>query len=154
VLARQILNNSGMSRADFAVRPARDRRRVGLASAGLAAPVVFLMRSSTGLIVGLVLALAAAACLVPRSWTRGDAFVMRGIVRTRRLPKANIQQFLVRDGLLGRQYVELVTRQGERLRVPATDRPVPRRVVEHEGARTPAEAVCNRLHLWHMVSAY
>jgi len=60
-----------MSRADFAVRPARDRRRIGMGSAAL-----------------------------------------------------------------------------------ATDRPVPRHVVEQEGARTPAEAVCNRLHLWHMVSAF
>ena len=154
MLERPILNNPDMSRTDFAVRPARDRRRLGQGSAALAGLLIFLMRSSTGLVLGLVLALVAAACLVPQSWTRGDTFVMCGIVRTRRLPKANIQQFVVLDGLVGRQYVEVVTRQGDHFRVPATDRPVPRHVVEHEGARTPAEAVGNRLHLWHMVSAY
>jgi hypothetical protein len=154
VLEPGILNNSGMSRADFAVRPARDRRRIGMGSAGLAVIVMVLFRSTSGLLAGLVLVLVAAACLVPRSSTRGETFVMRGVIRTRRLPKATIQQFAVRDGLAGRQYVEVVTRQGDHLRVPGTDRPVPRRVAEREGGRTPPEADCNRLHLWHMVGAY
>lgn len=120
----------------------------------VAVPVLLLLRSAPGLLLALALGLLAAACLVPRSWTRGDTFVMRGIVRTRRLPKASIQQFVVRDGVAGRQYVEVVTRHGDHFRVPATDRPIPRHVVAHDGARTPAEAVCDRLHLWHMVSTF
>ena len=141
-----------MPRADFAVRPALDRRRVGLACAALAAFVIVFVRSSTGLVFGLALAVAAVACLRPRASTNGETFVMRGAVRTRRVPKSEISKFEVRGAFLGRQYVELVTRQGQRFRVPATDRPVPRCLVEAASGRTPAEAVCNRLHLWLMVS--
>ena len=143
-----------MSRADFAVRTARDRRRVGIACAALAGLSILVVRGSTGWLAALLLALAAAACLRPRSSTRGDTFVMRGLVRTRRVPKSTIQKFVVRDGLLGRQYVEVVTRAGGQFRVPGTDRPVPRQLADEAGGRTPAEAVCNRLHLWHMVSAF
>lgn len=143
-----------MFRTDFAVRPARDRHRIAVGSVVLAVLSILIIRGSTGWMIGLVLLLVAVACRWPRCATHGDTFVMRGLVRTRRFPKSAIQSFVVRDGLAGRQYVEVVTHQGQHLRVPGTDRPAPRYRDGDAGDRTPAEAVCNRLHLWHMVSAF
>ena len=80
--------------------------------------------------------------------------LVRPILNNPDMSRADFAVRPARDGVARRQYVEVVTRRGERFRIPATDRPVPRHLLEREDARSPAEAVCNRLHLWHMVSAY
>jgi hypothetical protein len=143
--------NSDVAASEVKIRPGTEATMVQMA-AGLAAIVGFFMLDGALKLLAVMLA-AALIARIARSGTasHGDELVMRGLVRTVRVRRADVERFDVRDRLGKMREVVALTTSGRNHRVPGATRPIePHALTLSSEANT--DEVLARLHLWRAVN--
>jgi hypothetical protein len=112
----------------------------------------FVLDGATKLLVVVLAALVVA--LLARSGTagHGDELVLRGLVTTERVRRADVERFDTRDRFGKLREVVAVTTDGRSRRVPGATRPIePHALTLSAEANTDELLAC--LHLWRAVTS-